>query len=129
MAAEESADEIGKAAARGLVDDAVRLAGMCSWVRQMAPFPEMDATAMSPVDSTAVNAIVAVRQGKLKENAQHVKLDKMATALQERNPGQFEPALSVLGGNAGSRGRKSLESGQMRLDLVLGQPTLASIGS
>ena len=112
MAAEESADEIGKAAARGLVDDAVRLAGMCSWVRQMAPFPEMDATAMSPVDSTAVNAIVAVLQGKLKENAQHVKLDKMATALQKRDPGQFEPALSVLGKMLGAEASKPLNPGR-----------------
>lgn len=112
QAADDAGDAGGRSAAGSLVRQAEQVMGLGSWVRQMAPFPAMQRSALNSVDALAVNEVVAeletgVNQGKL-----HRRLGEVQAGLQERSPSLYEPALTKLGALVGATAEKPAGPGR-----------------
>lgn len=104
--ADQTADDVDDAAGRAdagrLVRNAEEVVGLGSWVRQMAPFPAMQRSALNAVDAHAVSAVVAELEAGVNQGKIHRRLDEIDAGLQERNPALYEPALTALGGLVGA---------------------------
>lgn len=114
--ADQAADQVGDAGGRAAAGSLVRLAeqvmGLGSWVRQMAPFPAMQRSALNSVDAHAVNTVVAELEAGVNQGRIHRRLGEVHAGLQERNPGLYEPALTKLGTLVGAAAAKPAGTGR-----------------
>lgn len=113
-AASVESDDAKRGQAASLVEQAIRIQGLGSWVRQMAVFPQASSNGIDPVDAHAIDAIVGKLQQKLNPTKIRRTIGEMQNGLQQQNPSAFEPALSLLGGLLGAESHKP--DGQGRCD-------------
>lgn len=109
-------DNAGRSAAQGLVRQAEEIMGLGSWVRQMAPLPQMQRSDLNAVDAIAVNAVATMLNSGITQGKLSRMLDEMCTGLGERAPGKYEPALTSLGKLVGADAKKP--GGTTRCDSV-----------
>ncbi|MFK5160584.1 DEAD/DEAH box helicase [Propionibacterium freudenreichii] len=112
QAAAEAGDAGGRAAAGSLVRLAEQVMGLGSWVRQMAPFPAMQRSALNSVDAHAVNMIVTKLEAGVNQGKVRRQLDDIYSGLQERKPSLYEPALTKLGTLVGAAAVKPAGDGR-----------------
>lgn len=112
QAAEIADDAAGRAAAQALVRRAETVMGLGSWIRQMAPFPAAQRSALTAMDANAVNAVMAQLQGGVNQGTVRRRIGEMQAGLQERDPGKYEPALTELGRLVGASAAKPQEKGR-----------------
>lgn len=111
-AAAQQGDSAGQAAARALVRRAEEQMGLGSWVRQMAPLPSMQRSALSAVDNVAVSTIAGALLTTPDTAAQERELAAMHTGLSARDPKVYEPALTTLGVFVGAEAWKPTPHGR-----------------
>lgn len=97
QAAAESSDPAGHAAALALVRQSEKVLGLGSWVRQMAPLPAAERSALSAPDALAVAQISARLERKVNQATILRRIGAVHAGLGERDPGKYEPALTDLG--------------------------------
>ena len=112
QAADQTGDSASKAAAHTLVRRAEETIGLGSWVRQMAPFPAMERSGLSPVNANAVNAVASTLGRGANQGKFHRTIDEILAGLAERNPSKYEPALTKLGKLLGADASKPPDSGR-----------------
>lgn len=112
QAAQEDGGPEGREAARSLVARAEKTAGMATWVHQMAPFPGIPRSPLTPADEQAVQAVITRLEGKRAENRAGQALRRARDGLQERDPARYEPALAELGRLLGAESYKPEGDGQ-----------------
>jgi hypothetical protein len=112
QAADQSGDAAGRAAAGSLVRLAEQVMGLGSWVRQMAPFPAMQRSALNSVDTHAVNIVAAELETGVNQGKVHRGLGEIHAGLQERKPSLYEPALTKLGTLVGATAEKPTGTGR-----------------
>lgn len=106
QAAEDQSDDVVKASARRLVEQAEQAIGIGSWVREMAPFPAMQRADLSAQDALAVNQVAAQLSGGINQGKLRTRIQNMHDGLKQRKPGQYEPALTELGRLLGAEASK-----------------------
>ena len=112
QAADVVSNATGRATADALVRQAEAAMGLGSWVREMAPFPAMQASALEAPDALAVSAIaVRLLQG-INQGSHNRAVGEMHTGLLATDPGQYEPALTTLGGLVGATAFKPPPQGR-----------------
>jgi hypothetical protein len=112
QAADQAGDASGRAAAHGLVRQAEEVMGLASWVREMALFPAMQRSELTAVDANAVNSVATVLDAGINQGKIHRLFERIRAGLAERDPGQYEPALSELGKLVGADASKPTGAGR-----------------
>jgi hypothetical protein len=112
QAADQSNDASGRAAAGTLVRLAEQVMGLGSWVRQMAPFPAMQRSALNSVDAYAVSAVAAELEAGVNQGKIHRRLGEIHAGLQARKPSLYELALTKLGTLVGATAEKPTGTGR-----------------
>jgi hypothetical protein len=112
QAAEQTNDATGRATADALVRQAEATMGLGSWVREMAQFPAMPASALEAPDAVAVAAIAAKLASGVNQGSHSRMVGEMHAGLQATSPGQYEPALTDLGKLLGATAYKPAPSGR-----------------
>ncbi len=112
QAAEQINDAGGRAAAQRLVQRAEQVMGLGSWVRQMAPLPTMQRSALSAVDALAVNTVAAALDAGVNQGRIRRRMGEIHTGLAQRDPGKYEPALTELGKLVGATASKPPGAGR-----------------
>lgn len=112
QASQDNNDVAGRSAALALAQQAEKIIGVGSWVRQMAPLPATVRSKLSAVDSVAVSSIAARLLGGVNQTKARMEIDAMIAGLSAREPGRYEPALTTLGRLAGANSYKPTPSGR-----------------
>jgi len=112
QAADQTGDAAGRTAAQGLVRLAETIMGLGSWVRQMAPFPTMQRSALSAIDANAVNAVASVLDSGANQGKVRRRIGEIRAGLAERAPSKYEPALTELGKLVGADASKPPGTGR-----------------
>lgn len=112
QAAEETNSSAGHATAQALVRLAQQVMGIGSWVRQMAPFAAMERSGLNSVDAIAVNAVATELDAGVNQGKMRGRFSEILAGLKQRDPGQYEPALTELGGLVGAKASKPLGKGR-----------------
>ncbi|WP_375141451.1 DEAD/DEAH box helicase [Arthrobacter sp. STN4] len=112
LAAEQTGDGAGRAAAQRLVRLAEQVMGLGSWVRQMAPFPAMQRPALCAVDAHAVNTIATKLDAGVNQGTIRRRIGEMHAGLDQRDPSKYEPALTELGKLVGATASKPPGAGR-----------------
>lgn len=113
---DQAADAVGDTSGRATADAFVRQAeatmGLGSWVREMAPFPSMPVSPLSPADAVAVTAI-ADRLARGVNQGSHARtVGEINAGLVETDPARYEPALTKLGTLLGATAFKPSSKGR-----------------
>ena len=110
--AEQTDDAAGRAAAQALVRLAEQVMGLGSWVRQMAPFPAMERSALSAVDAHAVATVASTLGAGVNQGTIRRRIGEIHAGLEQRDPGKYEPALTELGKLLGATASKPPGTGR-----------------
>ncbi|MBP2376442.1 hypothetical protein JOF46_004431 [Paeniglutamicibacter psychrophenolicus] len=112
IAAEQAGDDAGRAAAQRLIRLAEQVMGLGSWVRQMAPFPAMQRSALCAVDAHAVSTVATMLDAGVNQGTIHRRIAEMRSGLDQRDPAKYEPALTELGKLVGATASKPPGTGR-----------------
>lgn len=77
-----------------------------TWTRDLAPLPETEPEAPGTADITAVTAVAALLGSGASKGKHDTKVARMLEGLAAREPGKYEPALTVLGQLLGAEAGK-----------------------
>lgn len=112
QAAEQALDSAGRATADTLVRQAEATMGLGSWVREMAPFPAMQASPLDAPDAVAVATIAASITRGVNQGSHGRMVGEMHAGLAATSAGQYEPALTSLGKLLGAEAYKPAPNGR-----------------
>jgi len=113
-AAAVSGDARGRRLARALIAQAEKAAKPGTWTRDLAPLPDTEPEALGTADITAVAAVATKLGGGVLKGRHDTRVAGMLEGLTAREPGKYEPALTVLGQLLGADAGKP--SGRGRCD-------------
>lgn len=100
------------ATSRALLEQASQAARPGTWTREMAPLPDMDVAPHVPADAAAIAAVAAAVEGGVAAGRHDRRVDEMTSALAQRDPSRYEPALTVLGSLLGAHSEKPAGTGR-----------------
>lgn len=112
QAADQIGDAAGRTAAHGLVRLAETIMGLGSWVRQMAPFPAKQRSALSAIDANAVKAVASMLDSGANQGKVRRRIGETRAGLAQRAPNRYEPALTELGKLVGADASKPPGTGR-----------------
>lgn len=105
-------DAGGRRTARALIAQAEESAKPGTWTRELAPLPDASPEPLAPTDTSAIATVVALLEGGVSTGKQATKAAALTHGLSARDPGLYEPQLTVLGKLLGADARKPPGSGR-----------------